>query len=64
MRGKQKGTPTEQVNLRLPVDLIDRIRTRLRDPLRNKTQYGSVSQLIASLLYEWDGRADKTLDDI
>lgn len=64
MRGKQKGTPTEQVNLRIPVDLIDRIRSQLRDPLRNKTQYGSVSQLITALLYEWDSKNDKTLSDI
>lgn len=64
MRGRVKGTPTEQVNVRLPVDLADRIRARLKDPMRDRTQYGTVAKLITALLYEWDSKADKTLSDL
>jgi len=61
---KPKGTPTEQVNVRIPQDLADRIRARLSDPVRNKTQYGTVSKLLTALLYEWDAKGDKKLSDI
>ena len=61
---KLKATPKEQINLRLPPDLIDRIRKKLHDPVYNKTGYGSVSTLITELLYQWDAQGDKKLEDI
>lgn len=45
--------PTVQVNLRIPEDLIAKVRETLQDPVRNKTKYGSVSELVTTLLYAW-----------
>lgn len=61
---KLKSSPKEQLNVRLPVDLVDRIRAKLLDPVYNKTKHGSIAELITELLYTWDARDDKRLEDI
>lgn len=48
---------------RIPEDLIAKVRETLQDPVRNKTKYGSVSELVTTLLYAWT-QTNKPLDKI
>jgi len=56
---RPRGVPKEKLTIKLPPDLIDRVRDRLKDPLRNKTKHGSLGTLIEALLYEWDRKNDE-----
>lgn len=62
--GRPKGMPKIQISLRLPEDLIERLREALEDPVRNKTKYGSVSDLCAGLLYQWINVNPPKLEDL
>lgn len=62
--GRPKGTSKTQISLRLPEDLVDRVKERLLDPVRQKTKYGNLSDLVTGLLYEWDRSNDVKLEDL
>lgn len=50
---KPKGPPSEVVSIRVPVDLLESVKEKLKDPMRDRTKYGGMKELICTLLYEW-----------
>jgi hypothetical protein len=52
------------ISVRLPEDLLERVRERLHDPLRNQVKHGSLTDVITNLLYEWLQSPENTLDKL
>lgn len=62
--GRQKGLDKARLSIRIPTDLDERLRQRLNDPVRNKVRYGSMSDLVTHMLYEFLKHEDKELTEL
>ena len=52
-RNVQTSEPQEQIQARIPTSLAAEVRARLQDPIRRRTRYGAMSELIEQLLRQW-----------
>lgn len=58
-----RGNPGHPLTIRFDADVLRKVRELLRDPVRGKTRYASLSDLMNQLLLQWTADQIKQINE-